>query len=150
MRLFLRQLCFIAFAQSFQNYTVARDSFLSQLGATLRGFMNHVITPSISDGAFHFYKKISFQLYFITQEVSSIIPYLLELFCLFYTFSCFQKMRDIKQLPVNIEALKEGLSSLGLPSQEVLFSRNLYVYVYGSFHNGLFFQFYFNSNHDTF
>lgn len=89
--------------ESFQNYTVARDSFLSQLGATLRGFMNHVITPSISDGAFHFYKKISFQLYFITQE----------------------KMRDIKQLPVNIEALKEGLSSLGLPSQEVLFSRNL-------------------------
>ncbi|XP_078443287.1 uncharacterized protein LOC144712828 [Wolffia australiana] len=86
-----------------QNYTVARDSFLAQLGATLRGFMSHVIAPSVSDGAYHFYHKLSFQLYFITQE----------------------KIRDVKQLPVNLVALKEGLSSLRVPSQEVLFSTKL-------------------------
>ncbi|CAA7408328.1 unnamed protein product [Spirodela intermedia] len=84
-----------------QNYTVARDSFLAHLGATLRGSMSHVIAPSTADGAYHYYKKISFQLYFITQE------------------------KNIKQLPVNLVALKEGLSSLLWPSQEVLFGTNL-------------------------
>ena len=55
--------------QEFQNYTVARDAFLAHLGSTLWGSMRHIISPSIADGAFHHYEKISFQLYFITQEV---------------------------------------------------------------------------------
>jgi len=55
--------------QEFQNYTVARDTFLSHLGATLWGSMRHIISPSIADGAFHYYDEISFQLFFITQEV---------------------------------------------------------------------------------
>lgn len=58
-------------AQEFQNYTVARDTFLAHLGATLWGSMRHIISPSVADGAFHHYEKISFQLVFITQEVCS-------------------------------------------------------------------------------
>ena len=58
--------------QEFQNYTVARDTFLAHLGATLWGSMRHIISPSLSDGAFHYFEKISFQLFFITQEVWSI------------------------------------------------------------------------------
>ncbi|KAH9805470.1 transmembrane protein [Citrus sinensis] len=54
--------------EEFQNYTVARDTFLAHLGATLWGSMRHVISPSIADGAFHYYETISFQLFFITQE----------------------------------------------------------------------------------
>ncbi|KAK9283696.1 hypothetical protein L1049_011946 [Liquidambar formosana] len=54
--------------EEFQNYTVARDTFLAHLGATLWGSMRHIISPSIADGAFHFYERISFQLFFITQE----------------------------------------------------------------------------------
>lgn len=60
---------FIVLQQEFQNYTVARDTFLAQLGATLWGSMRRIISPSIADGAFHYYEKISFQLFFITQEV---------------------------------------------------------------------------------
>lgn len=59
--------------QGHQNYTVARDTFLAHLGATLWGSMRHIVSPSISDGAFHYYEKISFQLYFITQEVCMIM-----------------------------------------------------------------------------
>lgn len=59
------------FAQEFQSYTVARDTFLAHLGATLWGSMRHIISPSVADGAFHHYEKISFQLVFITQEVCS-------------------------------------------------------------------------------
>lgn len=55
--------------QDSKNYTVARDTFLAQLGATLWGSMRHIISPSLADGAFHYYEKISFQLFFITQEV---------------------------------------------------------------------------------
>ncbi|KAF3973771.1 hypothetical protein CMV_002823 [Castanea mollissima] len=54
--------------EEFQNYTVARDAFLTHLGSTLWGSMRNIISPSIADGAFHHYEKISFQLYFITQE----------------------------------------------------------------------------------
>jgi hypothetical protein len=36
--------------------------------------MKHLITPSTADGAFHYYEKIVFQIYVITQEV------ILELF----------------------------------------------------------------------
>jgi hypothetical protein len=57
--------------EEFQNYTVARDTFLAHLGATLWGSMRHIISPSVADGAFHHYEKISFQLVFITQEVCS-------------------------------------------------------------------------------
>ncbi|XP_065881246.1 uncharacterized protein [Euphorbia lathyris] len=89
--------------EEFQNYTVARDTFLAHLGATLWGSMRHIISPSIADGAFHYYEKISFQLFFITQE----------------------KVKNDKQLPVDIKALKDGLSSLLLPSQKAMFSHNL-------------------------
>lgn len=89
--------------EEFQNYTVARDTFLAHLGATLWGSMRHIISPSIADGAFHFYDKISFQLFFITQE----------------------KVRHIKQLPVDLKALTEGLSSLLLPSQKAMFSQHM-------------------------
>lgn len=55
--------------QESHNYTVARDTFLAHMGATLWGSMRHIISPSIADGAFHHYETISFQLFFITQEV---------------------------------------------------------------------------------
>lgn len=64
--------CDTCTAQEFQNYTVARDTFLAHLGATLWGSMRHIISPSVADGAFHHYEKISFQLFFITQEVCNI------------------------------------------------------------------------------
>ncbi|KAL8095497.1 uncharacterized protein LOC141689529 isoform X1 [Apium graveolens] len=88
--------------EDFQNYTVARDTFLAHLGATLWGSMRHVISPSIADGAFHYYEQISFQLFFITQE----------------------KTTNIKQF-VDQKALSEGLSTLVLPSQKVMFSTNI-------------------------
>lgn len=86
--------------EEFQNYTVARDTFLAHLGATLWGSMRHIISPSIADGAFHYYETISFQLFFITQE----------------------KVRQVKQLPVDLRALMDGLSSLLLPAQKPVFS----------------------------
>ncbi|XP_061990573.1 uncharacterized protein LOC133708993 [Rosa rugosa] len=89
--------------EEFQNYTVARDTFLSHLGATLWGSMRHIISPSVADGAFHHYDTISFQLFFITQE----------------------KVRHIKQLPVDLKALQHGLSSLLLPSQTPAFSQHM-------------------------
>lgn len=58
--------------QDFQNYTVARDTFLSHLGGTLWGSLRHIVSPSLADGAFHYYEKISFQLFFITEEVKII------------------------------------------------------------------------------
>nr|XP_023889678.1 uncharacterized protein LOC112001731 [Quercus suber] len=89
--------------EEFQNYTVARDAFLAHLGSTLWGSMRHIISPSIADGAFHHYEKISFQLYFITQE----------------------KVRNIKLLPVDLKAINDGLSSLLLPSQKAMFSQHM-------------------------
>ncbi|XP_020220501.1 uncharacterized protein LOC109803372 isoform X1 [Cajanus cajan] len=89
--------------EEFQNYTVARDSFLAHLGATLWGSMRHIVSPSIADGAFHYYEKISFQLFFMTQE----------------------KVRHIKQLPVDMKAIMDGLSSLMVPSQKSMFSPHL-------------------------
>ncbi|XP_044471632.1 uncharacterized protein LOC123200512 isoform X2 [Mangifera indica] len=86
-----------------QNYTVARDTFLAHLGATLWGTMRHIISPSIADGAFHYYEKISFQLFFVTQE----------------------KVSNVKQLPVDLKAVMEGLSSLLLPSQRPTFSPHM-------------------------
>ncbi|KAG5596262.1 hypothetical protein H5410_037494 [Solanum commersonii] len=89
--------------EDYKNYTVARDTFLSHLGATLWGSMRHIISPSLADGAFHYYEKISFQLFFITQE----------------------KFRNIKQLPVDLKTIMNGLSSLVLSSQEVMFSPHM-------------------------
>ncbi|KAJ6863749.1 hypothetical protein NC652_040339 [Populus alba x Populus x berolinensis] len=89
----------------FQNYTVARDTFLAHLGATLWGSMRHIISPSLSEGAFHYYEKISFQLFFVTHE----------------------KVRNVKHLPVDLKALKNGLSSLLVSSQKAMFSENLVV-----------------------
>ena len=57
--------------QEHHSYTVARDSFLAHLGSVLWGSMRHVIAPSVSHRAHHYYDKLSFQLYFVTQEVSS-------------------------------------------------------------------------------
>ncbi|KAJ0965543.1 hypothetical protein J5N97_026681 [Dioscorea zingiberensis] len=89
--------------EEFQSYTVARDSFLAHLGSTLWGSMRHIIAPSVADGAYHYYEKISFQLFFVTQE----------------------RVRDIKRLPVNLRALTDGLSSLLGPSQKAMFSPQL-------------------------
>ncbi|GFZ21627.1 hypothetical protein Acr_29g0007890 [Actinidia rufa] len=86
-----------------QNYTVARDAFLAQLGATLWGSMRHIIAPSMADGAFHHYEKISFQLFIITEE----------------------KVKHINNLPLDLEVLKDGLSSLVLPSQKSMFSQHM-------------------------
>ncbi|XP_048494940.1 uncharacterized protein LOC104886808 isoform X2 [Beta vulgaris subsp. vulgaris] len=87
----------------FESYTVARDTFLSHLGSTLWGSMRHIIAPSVADGRFHFYEQISYQLFFVTQE----------------------KVRHVKHLPVDLKALMEGLSSLLLPSQKVMFSQHM-------------------------
>ncbi|CAA2969714.1 uncharacterized protein LOC105161979 isoform X1 [Olea europaea subsp. europaea] len=89
--------------EDFQNYTVARDTFLSHLGGTLWGSLRHIVSPSLADGAFHYYEKISFQLFFITEE----------------------KVRHVKQLPLDLKSLMDGLSSLVLPSQKVMFSPHL-------------------------
>lgn len=89
--------------EEFHNYTVARDTLLAQLGATLWGSMRHIISPSVADGAFHYYEKISFQLFFITEE----------------------KVRSIKQLPIDLNAVKAGLSSLVLPSQQVMLNEHM-------------------------
>ncbi|KAJ4709142.1 Transmembrane protein [Melia azedarach] len=89
--------------EEFQNYTVARDTFLAHLGATLWGSMRHIISPSIAEGAFHYYESISFQLFFITQE----------------------KVKNVKQLPVDLKALMDGLSTLLLPSQKPIFSPHM-------------------------
>ncbi|XP_020110520.1 uncharacterized protein LOC109725660 isoform X2 [Ananas comosus] len=89
-------------SEEHESYTVARDSFLAHLGSVLWGSMRHIIAPSVSDGAYHYYEKISFQLYFITQEV-----------------------RNIKQLPVDLKSLTDGLTSLLVPSQKVMFSHHL-------------------------
>ncbi|KAG8373893.1 hypothetical protein BUALT_Bualt11G0072600 [Buddleja alternifolia] len=89
--------------EDIKNYTVARDTFLSHLGATLWGSLRHIISPSLADGAFHYYEKISFQLFFVTPE----------------------KVRHVKQLPLDLKSLMDGLSSLVLPSQKVMFSPHM-------------------------
>ncbi|KAG2650853.1 hypothetical protein PVAP13_1NG207400 [Panicum virgatum] len=85
------------------SYTVARDSFLAHLGSMLWGSMRHVIAPSVSHRAHHYYEKLSFQLYFVTQE----------------------KARSIKQLPVNVKSITESLNSVLLRHQKSMFSQHL-------------------------
>jgi hypothetical protein len=74
---------------------VAHDSFLAQLGSMLWGSMRHVIAPSASHRVYHYYEKLSFQLYFVTREVYMLLLifcilrkptslYWLCLFCLFF------------------------------------------------------------------
>ncbi|KAK8953778.1 hypothetical protein KSP39_PZI002512 [Platanthera zijinensis] len=89
--------------EEYQSYTVAHDTLLAQLGATLWGSMRHVVAPSMADGAYHYYDKISFQLYFITQE----------------------KVWNMKKLPVNLKSVTNGLSSLAVASQKIMFSQHL-------------------------
>lgn len=38
-----------------------------------------------------------------------------------------QKVRQVKQLPVNLKSLMDGLSSLLLPSQKPVFSQRMYA-----------------------
>jgi hypothetical protein len=85
------------------SYTVARDSFLAHLGSMLWGSMRHIIAPSVSHRAHHYYEKLSFQLYFVTQE----------------------KVRSIKQLPVNVKSITESLNSVLLRHQKSMFSQHL-------------------------
>lgn len=40
-----------------------------------------------------------------------------------------QKVRHIKQLPVDMNAIKEGLSSLMAPSQQPMFSPHMYAVI---------------------
>lgn len=40
-----------------------------------------------------------------------------------------QKVRHIKQLPVDVDAIKEGLSSLMVPSQKPMFSPHMYAVI---------------------
>ena len=40
-----------------------------------------------------------------------------------------QKVRDIKQLPVDMKAINEGLSSLLVPSQKPMFSQHMYAVI---------------------
>lgn len=111
---------------------MARDTFLAQLGATLWGSMRHIISPSIAEGAYHYHEKISFQLFMITPEVGyllissdSFIHYIIIM--LIHCYFVAQKVRNIKQLPVDLKAFMDGLSSLVLPSQKVMFSPHMYV-----------------------
>ncbi|GLJ11188.1 hypothetical protein SUGI_0145880 [Cryptomeria japonica] len=86
-----------------QNYTVARDSFLSHLGAVFLGSMRHIVAPSSAEGAFHYYETISFQLFFITQE----------------------KVKRADLLPVETSAIMQGLTSLIVPSQKLQFATHM-------------------------
>ncbi|KAL6634378.1 hypothetical protein ACP70R_027049 [Stipagrostis hirtigluma subsp. patula] len=90
-------------SEEHHSYTVARDAFLAQLGSVLWGSMRHVIAPSVSHRAHHYYEKLSFQLYFVTQE----------------------KVRNIKQLPVNVKSITESLSSVLLQHQKSMFSQHM-------------------------
>ncbi|KAF6158104.1 hypothetical protein GIB67_014898 [Kingdonia uniflora] len=92
--------------EEFHNYTVARDTFLAHMGATLLGSLRHIISPSVTDGAFHYYEMISFQLFFITQE----------------------KVGHINKLLMDLKALMNGLSFLLLPAQKLMFSSHMYAF----------------------
>lgn len=82
--------------QHIGNYSVARDWFLANLGAVLWSSMKHVVTPSTADGAFHFYEKVHFQIFVITQE----------------------KVKHKELLPLDINLLKEALAGITVPGQK--------------------------------
>eukprot|EP00250_Pteridium_aquilinum_P008458 c17961_g1_i1 orf=474-3365(-) len=83
--------------QHIHNYSVARDWFLANLGAVLWSSMKHVVTPSTADGAFHFYEKVHFQIFVITQE----------------------KVKHKELLPLDVTLLKEALAGITVPGQKV-------------------------------
>ncbi|KAG0625344.1 hypothetical protein M758_2G047100 [Ceratodon purpureus] len=83
-----------------EAFSLSRDSFLAHLASTLSGSMKHLITPSTADGAFHYYEKIVFQIYVITQE----------------------KLKNPALLPVDVEAFTGSLKELVVPPQKVAFS----------------------------
>nr|XP_024395234.1 uncharacterized protein LOC112291681 isoform X2 [Physcomitrium patens] len=83
-----------------EAFSLSRDTFLAHLASTLSGSMKHLITPSTADGAFHYYEKIVFQIYIITQE----------------------KLKNAMSVPVDVEALVGSLKELIVPPQRVAFS----------------------------
>jgi hypothetical protein len=83
-----------------EAFSLSRDTFLAHLASTLSGSMKHLITPSTADGAFHYYEKIVFQIYVITQE----------------------KLKNAVLLPVDVNALVESLKELIVSPQRVAFS----------------------------
>lgn len=65
------------------------------------------------------------------ESFNLISPNPLLYYCLVYCFTLvllLQKVRHIKQLPVNLKALMDGLSSLLLPSQKAMFSQHMYEF----------------------
>ncbi|KAH7437926.1 hypothetical protein KP509_05G095700 [Ceratopteris richardii] len=86
--------------QPIRNYSVARDWFLANLGAVLWSSMKHVVTPSTADGAFHYYEKLHFQIYIITQE----------------------RIKHKELIPLDIGLLKESLAGVAIPGQKVQYS----------------------------
>lgn len=107
---------------------MAHDSFLAQLGSMLWGSMKHVIAPSVSHRAHHYYEKLSFQLYFVTQEVNSLLLYMYTLNQRPHigSFLNLQKVRSIKQLPVNVKSITDSLNSVLLRHQKSMFSQQMY------------------------
>ncbi|KAG0568443.1 hypothetical protein KC19_6G020200 [Ceratodon purpureus] len=83
-----------------EAFSLSRDSFLAHLASTLSGSMKHLVTPSTADGAFHYYEKIVFQIYIITQE----------------------RMKSAVSVPVDVEAIASSLKELIVPPQKVAFS----------------------------
>jgi hypothetical protein len=83
-----------------EAFSLSRDTFLAHLASTLSGSMKHLITPATADGAFHYYEKIVFQIYVITQE----------------------KLKNAVMLPVDTEALVGSLKELIVSPQRVAFS----------------------------
>ncbi|MCO5572253.1 hypothetical protein L7F22_026006 [Adiantum nelumboides] len=86
--------------QPIRNYSVARDWFLANMGAVLWSSMKHVVTPSTADGAFHYYEKVHFQIYVITQE----------------------RGRHKELLPLDFTLFKEALTGIVVPGQKVQYS----------------------------
>jgi len=50
------------------NFSVARDLFLSELGAAISGALKHAVTPSLASAPFHAHKKISVLLYVVSAQ----------------------------------------------------------------------------------
>lgn len=86
--------------QHIHNFSVARDWFLANLAATLWSSMKHVVTPSTADGAFHFYEKVHFKIYVITQE----------------------KIKHKDLLPLDVTLFKEALVGVTVPGQKVQYA----------------------------
>jgi hypothetical protein len=55
-------------------------------------------------------------------------PMSLYCLCHFVLFFSVQKVRSIKQLPVNVKSITESLSSVLLHHQKSMFSQNMYLF----------------------